>query len=66
MMPFGIYVFLAEMTPLIYKIDNRQISRFGYTLRTISKTIGEQKWLQLAQPREQVSIFAFNAVNAPT
>lgn len=54
------------MTPSFFKITNRQSSQLGYTLFTISKTHGEQKWLLLALNPEQASIFVFNADTAPT
>mgnify|MGYP001199901333 CR=1 FL=1 len=56
--------FLAKMTPSFLKITNRQAQKRVYTLFTISKTYGEQKWLLLAKNLEQASIFVFNADTA--
>lgn len=38
-----------------------QVFCFAYTLITISKTYGEQKWLLRALNLEQASIFVSNA-----
>jgi hypothetical protein len=48
------------MTPSFFKIDSRHTVKFGYTLFTISKTYGEQKWLLLVKNLEQASIFVSN------
>lgn len=53
--------FLAKMAPSFLEIDSRHTSKYGYTLFTISKTYGEQKWLLLAKNPEQASIFVSNA-----
>jgi hypothetical protein len=42
-------------------MNNRQTQKSDYTLFTISKTHGEQKWLLLALNPEQASIFASSA-----
>jgi len=47
-------------------MNNRQTQKSDYTLFTISKTHGEQKWLLLALNPEQASIFVSNADTAPT
>ena len=54
------------MTPSFLEIDSRHTSKYGYTLFTISKTYGEQKWLLQALNQELASIFVFNADIAPT
>jgi hypothetical protein len=48
------------MTPSFFKIDSRHTLKFDYTLFTISKTYGEQKWLLLVKNLEQASIFVSN------
>ena len=50
----------ANLPSLPDEMDNKTSSWLSYSSYTISKTNGEQRWLLLAQNREQVSIFAFN------
>ena len=52
-------------TPQLVRKVNKQSVLSRYSICTISKIYGEQRWLLLAKDLELASIFVFNADIAP-